>query len=738
MGVFFEKNKKNKNDYTDTLSSFGKDSKIINSDTLSRSDTSNSFSSDRTTASIYGMNRNTITSESYSLFNKKLNSKGKLEWATNLQIAPLSILASVFFISSVFSFSSHQGIQSEDIKQNSYLSQAEKSAEIISKQTLLMKNSLKPVSSLESLEKEKISFSRTLGVLEFGGSVDGIIIIKPLSGDSLLQLKQLKKDWAITESTIDEIIKQKAFIINSKYFISYLKEQSNIIASNTSNLQATLQNKDPIALALASMITTSVYKSLNDIIGTEISILPENKKNLLADELSKIAFSLNSLKAKHSDSNEINDAFKNYEKSIEILLNKNKVLENISYLNKTNELLSKLLLQAQNVTESLEPINRNMNSANYSKNYLFFLSITLSVFGTLTILLIAISLYSRSIKTLRLANGFKKNQSNEKALNELLSQIEPLDSGDFTKTIFIEDKFLINLSKRIDNTRILFGETIKQMKESSANILSSADSTEQNSQKLAEISNRQFKKLAESILNINEITNSIDEIAQSTWIAQDESNRSVQESEKGENLVSQSIKKMSEIRNTIQESSKKIKKLGESAQSITEVTSLIKDITKQINILALNAAIQAASSGESGREFTVVAQEVQRLADDSESATKKIEELINEIQSDTAVAIASMEKTTQEVVNGAQLTEQAGVALKAINELSKNTAEQIMSASAKLEQKSAEMAAVTFEMQGLQQISQESQNAVNITTTQVEALKKISENLEDTFKQYKV
>jgi twitching motility protein PilJ len=386
----------------------------------------------------------------------------------------------------------------------------------------------------------------------------------------------------------------------------------------------------------------------------------------------------------------------------------------------------------------LEPIHQDMKSNTSNTNFLVFISVALSALGALTLLLITLSLYARSTKTLRLANGFKKNQSNEKALNELLKQIEPLDSGDFTKPIFIEDKFLMSLAKRIDNNRVLFGEIVKQMKESSGNILNSADSTDKTSQELLEISNSQFEKLADTISSINDITNSIDEIAQSTWIAQDESNRSAQESEKGEKLVGQSIEKMNEIRHTIQESSKKIKKLGESAQSITEVTSLIKDITKQINILALNAAIQAASSGESGREFTVVAQEVQRLADDSEAATKKIEELINEIQSDTAVAIASMERTTQEVVNGAQLTEQAGVALKEINELSKNTAEQIMAASSKLEQKSAEMAAVTVEMQKLQKVSQEAQKAVNATTAQVEALKKISEDLEGTFKQYKV
>jgi twitching motility protein PilJ len=735
MSSFFGKKKKNKDDYIETLSTLGKATQITNSDFLSRMDT---IPNSRTVSMNDEVTKG--SSDLDSLLNKNQSSsvKGRLEWAIGLKILPLSILTGVFFVGSAFSFFSHENIRSENVRKDAYLSKIEKAVEIIGKQSLLMRSNYKPILALESLEEERVTIARIVGVLEYGGSADGVMIIKPLKGEALVQLKQLKNDWAIIETTIDELIRQKALIANSKEFINNLKQQSVVIGKTTTKLQKVLQNKDPSALGNAAMISTSVYKSLNDIIATESVILSEERKNLLADELSDISYSLNELKNRYQDNKEIQDVVREYEKSIEVFLNKNKILENISYLNKSNDLISKIFAQTKNIATSLEPIHQDMKSNTSNTNYLVFISVAFSALGALTLLLITLSLYARSTKTLRLANGFKKNQSNEKALNELLKQIEPLDSGDFTKPIFIEDKFLMSLAKRIDNNRVLFGEIVKQMKESSGNILNSADSTDKTSQELLEISNSQFEKLANTITSINDITNAIDEIAQSTWIAQDESNRSAQESEKGEKLVGQSIEKMNEIRHTIQESSKKIKKLGESAQSITEVTSLIKDITKQINILALNAAIQAASSGESGREFTVVAQEVQRLADDSETATKKIEELINEIQSDTAVAIASMERTTQEVVNGAQLTEQAGVALKEINDLSKNTAEQIMAASSKLEQKSAEMAAVTVEMQGLQKISQEAQKAVNTTTAQVEALKKISEDLEGTFKQYKV
>ena len=111
---------------------------------------------------------------------------------------------------------------------------------------------------------------------------------------------------------------------------------------------------------------------------------------------------------------------------------------------------------------------------------------------------------------------------------------------------------------------------------------------------------------------------------------------------------------MNAIRDQIQETSKRIKRLGESSQEIGEITELISDITEQTNVLALNAAIQAASAGEAGRGFSVVAEEVQRLAERSGDATRQIAALVKTIQTDTQDAVAAMERSTQGVVEGTQ------------------------------------------------------------------------------------
>src|SRR5690606_28893311 len=134
--------------------------------------------------------------------------------------------------------------------------------------------------------------------------------------------------------------------------------------------------------------------------------------------------------------------------------------------------------------------------------------------------------------------------------------------------------------------------------------------------------------------------------------------------------VRQTIQGMDSIRDQIQETSKRIKRLGESSQEIGSIVELINDISEQTNILALNAAIQAASAGEAGRGFAVVADEVQRLAERSSDATRGIESRVQTIQADTNEAVSWMEQPPAAVVSGARLAEDAGTALGEIEKVS--------------------------------------------------------------------
>ncbi|MGB8715565.1 MAG: methyl-accepting chemotaxis protein, partial [Rhodanobacteraceae bacterium] len=199
--------------------------------------------------------------------------------------------------------------------------------------------------------------------------------------------------------------------------------------------------------------------------------------------------------------------------------------------------------------------------------------------------------------------------------------------------------------------------------------------------------------------------------AESAEVAQ----RSVEIATKGAGLVRQTIEGMDSIRDQIQETSKRIKRLGESSQEIGSIVELINDIAEQTNILSLNAAIQAASAGEAGRGFAVVADEVQRLAERSANATKRIETLVQTIQSDTNEAVSSMEQTTAEVVTGARLAEDAGTALGEIEKVSNDLSGLIQNISASAKQQSAAATNISDTMNVIQEIT--SQTSVGASQT---------------------
>ena len=231
---------------------------------------------------------------------------------------------------------------------------------------------------------------------------------------------------------------------------------------------------------------------------------------------------------------------------------------------------------------------------------------------------------------------------------------------------------------------------------------------------------------------------SIDQVSANAEESAAVAERSVHIASNGADVVNRSIEGMDIIREQIQETSKRIKRLGESSQEIGNIVALINDIADQTNILALNAAIQASMAGEAGRGFAVVADEVQRLAERSASATKQIETLVKTIQTDTNEAVISMEQTTSEVVRGANLSKDAGVALDEIQTVSTNLAKLIsnISDAAKLQSASAGHIATTMNV--VQEITSQTTSATSDTARSVSELANMAESLRESVTDFKL
>ena len=275
---------------------------------------------------------------------------------------------------------------------------------------------------------------------------------------------------------------------------------------------------------------------------------------------------------------------------------------------------------------------------------------------------------------LRLADTAEKNERNQTAILRLLDEIADLADGDLTVNATVTEDFTGAIADSINFSIDQLRDLVETINMTAVQVSAAAQETQATAMHLAEASEHQAQEIAGASAAINEMAVSIDQVSANASESSAVAERSVAIANKGNEVVHNTITGMDNIREQIQDTSKRIKRLGESSQEIGDIVSLINDIADQTNILALNAAIQASMAGDAGRGFAVVADEVQRLAERSSAATKQIEALVKTIQTDTNEAVISMEQTTSEVVRGARLAQDAGVALEEIEKVSKTLA----------------------------------------------------------------
>ena len=335
----------------------------------------------------------------------------------------------------------------------------------------------------------------------------------------------------------------------------------------------------------------------------------------------------------------------------------------------------------------------------------------------------------------RLQEEYDRNQN---AILRLLDEIADLADGDLRSYATVSEDFpgaiADSLTFAIDQLRDL----VSRITETSQEVAQYTATTQSITNQLAEASEHQAQEIAGASAAINEMAMSIDQVSANAEESAVVAERSVQIAANGADVVHRSIEGMDTIREQIQETSKRIKRLGESSQEIGNIVALINDIADQTNILALNAAIQASMAGEAGRGFAVVADEVQRLAERSASATKQIEGLVKTIQTDTNEAVISMEQTTAEVVRGANLSKDAGVALDEIQTVSNNLAKLIanISDAAKLQSASAGHIATTMNV--VQEITSQTTSATFDTARSVSELANMADALRESVSDFKL
>jgi twitching motility protein PilJ len=353
-----------------------------------------------------------------------------------------------------------------------------------------------------------------------------------------------------------------------------------------------------------------------------------------------------------------------------------------------------------------------------------------------SIAFIGITLFRGTRK--RLVDTAETNERNQTAILRLLDELADLADGDLTTTATVTEDFTgaiaDSINFTIDQLRIL----VARINETAVNVSAAAQETQQTALHLAEASEHQAQEIAGASAAVNEMAVTIDQVSANAAESAAVAERAVSIAGNGAKVVQNTINGMDTIREQIQDTSKRIKRLGESSQEIGDIVSLINDIADQTNILALNAAIQASMAGDAGRGFAVVADEVQRLAERSAAATKQIEALVKTIQNDTNEAVISMEQTTSEVVRGARLAQDAGVALEEIENVSSSLAELIQNISNAARQQASSAGHISNTMNVIQEITTQTSAGTSATAQSIGNLAEMALDLRESVAGFKL
>ena len=351
---------------------------------------------------------------------------------------------------------------------------------------------------------------------------------------------------------------------------------------------------------------------------------------------------------------------------------------------------------------------------------------------------VAIALNSMCDNTLNLIQSNEEREQIEVAIEHLRLELQDIAAGDLTSEAEVGKDVTGAIAAAVNNTVRQLRQIIRAVKTSTLQVSSSATQIQTTTAHLSRGSEAQSTQIVDTSAAIKEMAASISQVAANTEdsaaVAEEARKRAIDGSE----AVAATIDGMDRIRDQVQETSKRIKRLGESSQEIGDIVKLISDISDRTSILALNASIQASMAGEAGQGFAVVAEEVERLAERSNAATKQIDTLIKGIQTETAEAITGMEESTKEVVSGSNLAAQAGQTLADIDAVSSKLAELIGAISAATKQQARGAEAVSQSMSEISEVTQQTAAGTGQAAASASHLTQLADDLRSSVSQFKL
>jgi twitching motility protein PilJ len=316
-------------------------------------------------------------------------------------------------------------------------------------------------------------------------------------------------------------------------------------------------------------------------------------------------------------------------------------------------------------------------------------------------------------------------------LLELLEDIEGAASGDLTVRADVIEGEIGTVADFFNSIVESLREIVTEVKTSASQVNDSLGSNSKAIGKLAQEAKTQASEISRTLNAVDSMTYSMKEVAQNAHEAAVVANSAATTASQSGAAMDLTVENIVHLRETVGDTAKKVKRLGESTQEISRVVALINQISTQTNLLAINAGIEAARAGEEGQGFAVVAEEVGELAARSASATKEIEQVVENIQRETSELVESMEVGVSQVVEGTRVVEDAKYSLNEILQVSRQIdtlVKSISEATASQVQTSQE---VSHLMKDIAEISQRTTVSSEEVSDSLQKTVEISQRLQD-------
>ena len=581
-------------------------------------------------------------------------------------------------------------------------------------------------SGFSELKDSRDKLVTLVKTLDQGGVINGTKV-DPTPKEARAQLKNVMDVWSKLLKEVDDVSKQQEQIFRlGKAVTDINKNNAQLLDFAEQVARAKLENhassKEIETANQIVMLSQRMAKNANALLASE-SVDPE------------VIFLLG------RDSNSFNDLLEQLTQATSDEATDEKLKSLTNFGNKHQIAVGGILANVQPLltakragvtvfTESgalLKAIDELEGAYNKAYTGINAYLIGIFIFGALTLLLLValVWIYNNDLAVRRdeadrqrIAAESEKN-STQQAILRLMNEMGDLADGDLTIRATVTEDVTGAIADSVNYTIEELSVLVRRINDAAGRVTIATEAAQRISGELLDASERQSREIQQAGSHIQEMARSMSAVSGSALQTAQVARRSLEAARKGADAVQNSIKGMNEIREQIQETSKRIKRLGESSQEIGEIVELISDITEQTNVLALNAAIQAASAGEAGRGFTVVAEEVQRLAERSAEATKQIAAIVKTIQTDTGDAVAAMENSTRGVVDGAKLSDAAGQALSEIGDVSVEMATLVEKISSDTQRQANVATEVAESMRGILSINESTvrgtqQSAVSI------------------------